>query len=132
MDSTRIHRRGFLAIVGATAPGVGGILARARAGAVASPRLTIGPIRRVGVGGSKYFEPWIAAHPRNASNLVIVASRDLSEAAIPDRYHMEPAAWFSLDGGSSWASGDLAGTADLLGGGRASPTPTRPTPRMGR
>src|SRR4051794_19018036 len=113
MNGARIHRRGFLAMAGATAAGVGGLLAGAHAEAAAGPRLTVGPIRRVGADRSKYFEPWIAANPRDASNLVIVASRDLSEAATPNRYHMEPAAWFSFDGGSSWSSGELAGTADL-------------------
>ena len=51
--------------------------------------------------------------PRDASNLVIVGSRDLSEATTPDRFHMEPVAWFSLDKGASWSPGEFAGTADL-------------------
>lgn len=105
-DSTR---RGFLA----TAAGVGGLLAGVHAGAAAGPRLAIGPIRRVGDDRAKYFEPWIAANPRDASNLVIVGSRDLGAATTPGRFHMEPAAWFSRDGGASWAPGELAGAADL-------------------
>jgi hypothetical protein len=113
MNGARIHRRGFLAMAGATAAGVGGLLTGAYAEAAAGQRLAVGPIRRVGADGSKYFEPWIAANPRDGSNLVIIGSHDLSEAATPDRFHMEPAAWFSFDGGSSWSSGKLAGAADL-------------------
>jgi hypothetical protein len=43
---------------------------------------------------------------------MIVGSHDLSEATDLDRFHMEPVAWFSFDGGSSWSSGELAVTAD--------------------
>ncbi len=108
MRGARIHRRGFL---GATA-GVGGLLVRVHAGGETGPELRVGPIQRVGAYGAKYFEPWIAANPRDATNLVVVASRDLS-AASPARFHMEPASWFSLDGGSSWNQGKLDGTENL-------------------
>lgn len=56
MDDGRIRRRGFLATAGATVAGVGGLLAGPHAKAAADPRLTVGPIRRVGADGSKYFD----------------------------------------------------------------------------
>ena len=110
MDDVRIHRRGFLAMAGATAAGVGGLPAGTHAEAAAGPRLTVGPIRRVGAGGAKYFEPWIAANPRDASNLVVVGSHRLGEI-----FHKEPAAWFTTDGGATWSAGELAGTGQLRG-----------------
>jgi hypothetical protein len=56
-------------MAGATAAGISGLMAGAHAKAAAGPRLTVRPIRRVGADGVKYFEPWIAANPRDASNL---------------------------------------------------------------
>ena len=99
-------------MAGATAAGFAGLRMRAHARGPAGPRLTVGPIRQVGADGSKYFEPWIAANPRDASNMVIVGSLDLSKGSTPDRFHMEPAAWFSFDGGASWSSADIAIPAD--------------------
>jgi hypothetical protein len=110
MEDTRIHRRGFLAMTGATAAGVGSLLAGAPAEAAAGPRLTVGPIRRVGADGVKYFEPWIAANPRDAPNLVVVGSRRLD-----GMFHKQPAAWFTMDGGDTWSAGELAGTDQLRG-----------------
>jgi hypothetical protein len=113
MGSDRNHRREFLAMAGALAALVGGFFAGSDAAAAVGPRLTVGPIRRVGVDAARYFEPWIAASPRNASNLVIVGSLDLSDGATPDHFHMEPAAWFSVDGGASWSSSSLPFPAEL-------------------
>ena len=113
MDNSRIRRRGFLAIAGATITGVGGMLAGAHAKAAAGPRLTVGPIRRVGADGAKHIEPWIAANPRDALNLVVVGTRLLGVAATPGGIEVEPAAWFTIDGGNTWSAGELAGTALL-------------------
>ena len=110
MDNSRIRRRGFLAIAGATITGVGGMLAGAHAKAAAGPRLTVGPIRPVGADGAKHIEPWIAANPRDALNLVVVGTRLLGVAATPGGIEVEPAAWFTIDG-RSWSAGELAGTA---------------------
>ena len=108
MDDARMRRRGFLAMAGATVAGIGRLLAGAHARAAAGPRLTVGPIRRVGADGAKYFEPWIAANPRDASNLVVVGSHRLDEMS-----HKEPAAWFTTDGGATWSAGELAGADQL-------------------
>ena len=110
MDYARIRRRGFLATVGATVAGIGRHLPGAQAMAAAGPRLTVGSIRRVGADGAKYFEPWIAANPRDASNLVVVGSHRLGAMS-----HKEPAAWFTMDGGASWSAGELAGADQLRG-----------------
>lgn len=114
MDDTRILRREFLARAGAAVGGMGGLPALAHAEVAASPRLTVGPIRRVGADGARYFEPWIAANPRDASNLVVVASHCLDGMS-----HKEPACWFTTDGGVTWSAGELAG-ADRLRGAKAS------------
>ena len=95
-------------MAGATTVGLVGLPEEDRAQAAAGPRLTVGPIRRVGSRGAKYFEPWIAANPRDASNLVIVGSHDLGDVETPNRFHMEPAAWFSVDGGVSWSVAELS------------------------
>jgi hypothetical protein len=114
MDDSRIRRRGFIAMAGATVAGVGGLLAGAHTKAAGGPRLTVGPIRRVGADGAKHVEPWIAANPCDASNLVVVGTRHLgAAAAAPAGFHMEPAAWFTTDGGDTWAAGELAGIAEL-------------------
>jgi hypothetical protein len=114
MNGAQIQRRGFLAMAGTAVAGAGGLLAGAHAQAADGPRLTVGPIRRVGADGAKYFEPWIAANPRDASNLVVVGSHRLDEM-----FHREPAAWFTMDGGATWSAGELAGT-DRLRGEKAS------------
>ena len=113
MDNSRIRRRGILAMAGATIAGVGGLLAGAHAKAAAGPRLTVGPIRRVGADGAKHIEPWIAANPGDALNLVVVGTRLLGVAATPGGFEVEPAAWFTIDGGNTWSAGELAGTALL-------------------
>jgi hypothetical protein len=113
MENALIQRRRFLAMSSALAAGLGGVSSRDSARAADGPRLTMGAIRRVEKDGARFFEPWIAANPRDASNLVIVGSRDLGEATTPNRFHMEPAAWFTFDGGSSWSPGELPGTAEL-------------------
>jgi hypothetical protein len=79
---------------------------------------TAGPIRRVGAHDAKSFEPWIAANPRDASNLVVVASHDLGEVATKTTERKEPAAWFTVDGGATWIEGELAG-AERWQSGRA-------------
>ena len=52
------------------------------------------PARRLEPGDRRVTPTWARRRPRTASD-------------------MEPAAWFSVDGGSSWSAGELAGTADL-------------------
>jgi hypothetical protein len=110
MDQARIDRRGFLTVAGTTAAGVGGLLAGVHSWAAAGPRLTVGPIRRVGEDRAKYFEPWIAANPRDPANLVVVGSHQLGAL-----YHKEPAAWFTKDGGATWSAAELAGMDRLRG-----------------
>jgi hypothetical protein len=110
MDKARIDRRGFLAVAGTTAAGVGGLLAGTHSWSAAGPRLTVGPIRRVGADGAKYFEPWIAANPRDPANLVVVGSH-----VRGDPFHKEPTAWFTKDGGATWSAGELADIDRLRG-----------------
>ena len=132
MGDGRIRRRGFLATAGATVAGVGGLLAGPHAEAAADPRLTVGPIRRVGADGSKYFEPWIAANPRDASNLVIVGSRDLIEATtvpFPHGTGRLVQRWTEVPPGRR--ANSRAGPI-CRGSGRSSPMPTRPTRPTGR
>ncbi len=81
-------------MAGTTAAGIGALLAGVHSWVAAGPRLTVGPIRRVGADGTKYFEPWIAANPCDPANLVIVGSHVLG-----DPFHKEPAASFTKDGG---------------------------------
>jgi hypothetical protein len=111
-------RRRFLAATGLAAAGSLGFLVRERADAAGAPGLKVGPVRRVGPDGVKHFEPWIAANPRDASNLVVVASRDLGEVTTKTAERKEPFAWFTVDGGATWSAGELAGS-DRLRGGRA-------------
>src|SRR5262249_26243686 len=54
---------------------------------------------------AKHIEPWIAANPRDASNLVVVGSR-----YVGDR-HYYSGAWFTGDGGATWSAGELPGMA---------------------
>jgi hypothetical protein len=70
-------------------------------------------IRNVGPSQTKHLEPWIAANPCDASNLVILASHYWGKG--PTALHTEPAAWFSTDGGDSWAPGEITGLATLRG-----------------
>ncbi len=118
MADARIHRRGFLAAAGSTAAGVAGLLTGVHAPAASPPRLDVGPIRQVGPDGAKHIEPWIAANPRDGKTLVVVGSNYLGKAASPSTVRMEPAAWYSVDGGGTWSAGELEG-ADGLRGERA-------------
>ncbi len=117
LDSA-IDRRGFLAVAGSVVGSGIDLLAGARANAFEVPESKVGPIRRVGAEGAKYFEPWIAANPRDRSNLMIVGSRYLGEAPTRATEWMEPAAWFTVNGGATWSTGELEGI-DRLRGGRA-------------
>jgi hypothetical protein len=69
----------------------------------------------VGLDGAKHVEPWIAANPLDGTNLVVVGSHFLGEAATPSTFRMEPAAWFSMDGGATWSAGELEGATGLRG-----------------
>jgi hypothetical protein len=113
-----IDRRGFLAVASSIAAGAVELSAGTEANAAEPPGFKAGPVRRVGPEGNKYFEPWIAANPREDSNLVIVGSRYLGDAPTAATQLMEPAAWFTVDGGVTWSAGELAGT-DRLQTGRA-------------
>ncbi|HZW31907.1 MAG TPA: exo-alpha-sialidase, partial [Isosphaeraceae bacterium] len=110
-SATTMDRRGFLAVTGSVAAGAVEFLAGACAQANGKSEFTVGPVRRVGAEGAKYFEPWIAANPRDGSNLVIVGSRYLGEAATRATERMEPVAWFTADGGATWSAGEFEGTA---------------------
>jgi hypothetical protein len=116
MAKVDLIRRRFLAAAGLAATGSLGFLAPERANAAGVPVLKVGRIRRVGQEGAKYFEPWIAANPRDGSNLVVVGSRYLGETATRSTQRMEPSAWFTLDGGVTWSAGALAGTNRLRAG----------------
>jgi hypothetical protein len=59
----------------------------------------------VGAAGEKHIEPWIAANPRDASNLVVVGSRYVGDS------HFYSRAWFTADGGVTWSVGELPGMA---------------------
>ncbi len=113
MSTVHLGRRGFLAVSGLVAASSLGVLAGARARAA---ELRVGPVRRVGPEGAKYFEPWIAANPRDAANLVVVGSNYLGEMANRAGERMEPAAWFTVDGGATWSAGAFAGNDRLRAG----------------
>ena len=115
MADVRIDRRGFLAAAGSTAAGVASLVVGVRAAAAVLPGLQVGPVRRVGPDRAKHIEPWIAANPRDDSNLVVVGSSFMGEAATPSTVRMEPAAWYSVDGGATWSAGELEGAAGLRG-----------------
>src|SRR5262245_7181737 len=67
----------------------------------AKPReIRVNSIQTVSPVGSKFLEPWIAAHPSDPSRLVILASRYLGKG--PGALHTDPVAWFTADGGSTW------------------------------
>jgi hypothetical protein len=104
MGDFRTDRRGFLA-AGLLGTGVLGRLAWGRVATDRAPAIRVGPIRRVGAEGEKHIEPWIAANPRDASNLVVVGSR-----YVGDR-HYYSGAWFTADGGATWSAGELPGMA---------------------
>ncbi len=108
-----IDRRGFLAVAGSVADGRVVLLAGVRASAVGVSAFKVGPVRRLGPDGAKYFEPWIAANPRGGSNQVVVGSRYLGEVATRMTERMEPAAWITVDGGATWSARELAGTDPL-------------------
>jgi hypothetical protein len=94
-------RRGFLAAACSLGTGVLGQLAWGRVAADKAPEIRVGPIRRVGAEGEKHIEPWIAANPRDASNLVVVGSRYVGDK------HYYSGAWFTADGGATWSAGEL-------------------------
>ncbi len=111
MADSRIARREFLAVLGSAAVALG-----PSATAAEGPVLAVGPVRRVGPAGVKFIEPWIAANPRDSSNLVIVGSHNLGDSATPATLSAEPAAWFTADGGATWSPGEIAGAAELRRG----------------
>src|SRR5262249_41467643 len=100
----RTDRRGFLT-AGLLGTGVLGRLAWGRVATDRAPEIRVGPICRVGAEGAKHIEPWIAANPRDASNLVVVGARD-----VGDR-HYYSGAWFTGDGGATGPAGELPGMA---------------------
>lgn len=112
MAHVRVDRRKFLVTAGSAAASLG-LLASGRAGAAEGPALKVGSVRRVGPDGAKHVEPWIAASPRDASNLVVVGSHYRGKAGSSHR--IVPAAWFTEDGGATWSPAELAGAADLQG-----------------
>lgn len=119
MMNDRVHRRRFLATAGAATAGACGLLARGPAAAAGELRLELGPIRRVGPEGARHGEPWIAANPRDAANLVVVGSHVLDRAPGSTSSPMEPAGWFTVDGGRSWVASAFEGV-EALSGARAS------------
>jgi hypothetical protein len=116
MANVRLGRRRFLATVGLAATGSLGLGAAESADSTGVPALKRGPVRRVGSEGAKYFEPWIAANPRDSSNLVVVGSRYTTEVSAQSTDRMEPVTWFTVDGGSTWSAGELEGTGALQAG----------------
>jgi hypothetical protein len=116
MADVDLVRRRFLAATGLAATGSLGLLAGGRPDAAGVPVLKVGPVRRVGLEGAKYFEPWIAANPRDGSNLVVVGSRYQGEVSTRAGERMEPVAWFTADGGETWSAGELEGTDPLRRG----------------
>ena len=108
MHDGQIRRREFLARACVASAGVVHLLPAALAGTVTIPRPTVGHVRHVGTEGEKYFEPWIAGNPRDASNLVIVGSHILDGFL-----HREPVAWFTTDGGATWSAGEIEGKQRL-------------------
>src|SRR5262249_16983282 len=108
-SGSTIDRREFFAVAGSAALGVH-LLAGGATKAIGISEFIIGSVRRVGSEGTKYFEPWIAANPRDASNLVIVGSCYLGKVATKAAERMEPSAWFTIDGGATWSASDFAGT----------------------
>jgi hypothetical protein len=113
MTSVRMARREFFWAVGWAAAGAVGLLAGTRAGAAGVPNLKVGPIRRIGPEGARFFEPWIAANPRDGANLVVVGSRYLAPGKDPSDLPREPTAWFTTDGGVTWSAAELPGIAEL-------------------
>lgn len=110
MGEVHVDRRGFFGAIGAATAGVGCLLTKAHARASTGLPLTVGPIRRIGTDGEKYFGPWNAANPLDSSNLVVVGSHLLGEVR-----RAEPAAWFTRDGGATWLTGELEGMDRLHG-----------------
>ncbi len=92
------------------------------------PQLHVDHNRGVGSSQTKRLEPWIAANPRDSSNLVILASRYLGK--VSNSLHTEPAAWFSADGGATWSRGEFTGLAGLQGPRSSSVMLRQPSPRM--
>jgi hypothetical protein len=97
MAELRIGRRAWLATLGSAAAAFA-----LRADAAEAPRIEVGPIRRIGPDGVKHVEPWIAANPRDGSNLVIVSTHFLGEKPTRATFWSRPAAYASADGGETW------------------------------
>jgi hypothetical protein len=106
-----INRRIFIATAISAATMAVEFQSGRRAIAAGVPKLRIGPVRRVGPEGVKHVQPSLAANPRDGSNLVVVASRFLGESQARAGFHIEPVAYFTTDGGVSWASGEFDGDA---------------------
>jgi BNR repeat-like domain len=111
MNDARIHRRGFFATAISAATVAVEFQSGRRAIAAGIPKLKIGPVRRVGPEGVKHIQPSLAANPRDRSNLVVVASRFLGKSQARAGVHQEPVAYFTTDGGVSWAAGEFDGDA---------------------
>ena len=111
MADVRIARREFLAALGSTTVAFG-----LRADAAEAPKIEVGPIRRIGPEGTKHVEPWIAANPRDPSNLVVVSARYLGKVATRMTFRMEPTAYFSADGGATWSPAAFEDGAELTRG----------------
>jgi hypothetical protein len=105
-----IDRRGFLAAAVGAVPFLAGVRMEA---AGAAPKFTAGPVRSVGRAGERFFEPWIAANPVDAGNLVVVASRYLARRPAGEEEPREASAWFTGDGGATWSAGALEGFDQL-------------------
>jgi hypothetical protein len=111
MGADGINRRRFLATAISAATMAVEFQSGRSAIAAGVPKLRIGPVRRVGPEGVKHVGPSLAAHPRDASNLVVVASRFQGKSPARASFHMEPVAYFSTDGGVTWSAGEFAGDA---------------------
>jgi hypothetical protein len=111
MCTDGINRRRFLATAISAATMAVEFQSGRRAIAAGVPKLKIGPVRRVGPEGVKHVGPSLASNPRDGSNLVVVASRFLGNSPARARSHTEPVAYFTIDGGVSWSTGEFDGDA---------------------
>jgi hypothetical protein len=108
----RLPRRTFLAGGAAVAVSIS-LSANNAAFAGEHPETRVNPIQNVSPSGSKFIEPWIAAHPRDPSQLVILASRYLGKGS--GSLHTDPVGWFSYDGGLTWSASEFAAPEQLQG-----------------
>jgi hypothetical protein len=108
-----VDRRAFLGATAAVAGSLGLLPDSWTMAAANRPQIRIDPIRSITTNQGKFLEPWIAAHPRDSSNLVVFASRYLGKG--PTALHREPVAWTTADGGATWLAGEFAGLAQLRG-----------------